>query len=466
MKAPTILAALLVTTAVAALTGCGTTLTGAPLAPTMTNQIVVRHAPFTPDSGSIAILCGKLVDGSGTAPLERALVVIRDGRVKSVTGGASRNAAANTHLPVLDLGDYSCLPGLIDMHTHLTDRPEDTADLTVYFRRTAEETLQIGKDNAAATLLAGFTSVRNVGTYVLGADTALRDTINEGDAVGPRMQASGPYLTIPHGGGDLYVPDFKEPADNARFHAGVAHGPDDFRNHARGLIDNGSDVLKVIASGAVLAFGGVPGAPEMTQAEIAAVVQVAHAVDKKVAAHAHGAESIEMAINAGVDTIEHASYLDDAGIALALKHGNVAFAMDVYNGDYIDTEGRRLKWPEEFLRKNTETTEIQRVAFTKAVKAGAPIVFATDSGVFPHGLNARQFPIMVERGMTPAQAIASATTVAAKYMGWSNDVGALEPGKFGDLIAVYGDPLTDIKTLQKVAVVIKGGIVLKLPDPK
>jgi imidazolonepropionase-like amidohydrolase len=448
----------------AAVAGCGTTLTGAPLAPTMTNQIVVRQAPFTPDSGSIAVLCGKLVDGSGTAPLERALVVIRDGRVKSVTGGANRRAAASVHLPVLDLSDYSCLPGLIDMHTHLTDRSEDTADLSVYFRRTAAEAQEIGRNNAAATLLAGFTSVRDVGTYILGSDIALRDSINDGETVGPRMQAAGAYLTIPHGGGDLFVPDYKEPVDNARFHAGVAQGPDDFRNKARGLIDNGADLLKVIASGAVLAFGGVPGAPEMTQAEIAAVVEVAHSLDKRVAAHAHGAESIAMAINAGVDTIEHASYLDDARIALALKQGHVAFAMDVYNGDYTDTEGRRQKWPEEFLRKNLETTEIQRVGFTKAVKAGAPIVFATDAGVFPHGLNARQFPIMVERGMTPAQAIASATTVAAKFMGWSDKVGALEAGKFGDLIAVYGDPLSDIKTLQKVEVVIKGGIVLKLPE--
>ncbi len=199
----------------------------------------------------------------------------------------------------------------------------------------------------------------------------------------------------------------------------------------------------------------------MTQDEILAVVDIAHAVGKKVAAHAHGAESIRMAIAAGVDTIEHASYLDDAGIAAALKRRNVALAMDVYNGDYIDTEGRRLNWPEEFLRKNTETTEIQRLAFTKAVKAGVPIVFATDSGVFPHGLNARQFPIMVARGMTPMQAIQSATSVAAKYMGWSADVGTIEPDKFGDIIAVKGDPLSDIAVLQDVAVVVKGGILFK-----
>ena len=376
--------------------------------------------------------------------------------------GASRGDATRTHVPVLDLSGYTCLPGLIDMHTHLTDRPEDTADLAVYFSRTPEETLRLSKENAAATLLAGFTSVRNVGTYVLGADTALRDQINAGKSLGPRMQASGPYLTIPHGGGDLYIPDFKEPADNERFHAGVARDPEGFRERAEFLVDNGADLLKVIASGAVLAFGSVPGEPEMTREDIAAVVDIAHAIGKKVAAHAHGAESIRMAIAAGVDTIEHASYLDDAGIAAARKRGDVALAMDVYNGDYIDTEGRKANWPEEFLRKNVETTEIQRQAFTKAVAAGVPIVFATDAGVFPHGLNARQFPIMVARGMTPIQAIRSATTMASRYMGWAKDVGTIEEGKFGDVIAVKGDPLKDISVLQNVEVVVKGGLLFKM----
>ena len=442
----------------AALTACITT--PAPL----TSEFHVRQVPYTPDSGSVAILCGQLIDGFSSSARENVLVVIRDGRITRVSGAASANMATATHLPVLDLGEFTCLPGLIDMHTHLTDRPEDTADLTLYFSRTPEETLRQGQENAAATLLAGFTGVRNVGTYVLGADTALRDSINRGAAAGPRMQVSGPYLTIPHGGGDLYIPDFKEPTDNARFHAGVARGADDFRNHAKGLLNDGSDLLKVIASGAVLAFGGVPGAPEMTEDEIRAVVEVAHGADKKVAAHAHGAASIMMAINAGVDTVEHASYLDDACIAAALKRGHVALAMDVYNGDYIDTEGRRQNWPEEFLRKNTETTEIQREAFTKAVKAGVPIVFATDSGVFPHGLNARQFPIMVKRGMTPMQAIQSATSVAAEYMGLESSIGTIENGKFGDLIAVRGDPLRDISRLQDEQVVVKGGLLFKLPE--
>jgi imidazolonepropionase-like amidohydrolase len=428
-------------------------------------SIVVRDVPFTPDSGTLAIRCGLLIDGVSGLPLIDALVVIRDGRIKSVKPDASRGDAAAARVPILDLGDFTCLPGLVDMHTHLTDRPEDTADLRVYFTRELNETLRQSRENAAATVLAGFTSVRNVGTYVAGTDVMLRDSINRGETLGPRMQVSGPYLTIPHGGGDLYVPDYQEPQENARFHFGVARGAQEFHDRAEILLASGSDFLKIIASGAVLAFGGVPGAPEMTREEIDAVVKVAHAAGKKVAAHAHGAESIRMAMAAGADTIEHASYLDEAGIALALKLGTVALAMDVYNGDYIDTEGRKANWPEEFLRKNIETTEIQRQAFTRAVKAGVPIVYATDAGVFPHGLNARQFPIMVKRGMTPMQAIQSATSVAARFMGLEDDMGSVQAGKFGDLIAVRGNPLVDISLLQNVEVVIKGGLVLRLPAP-
>lgn len=434
--------------------------------PELTQKFAVRDAPFTPDSGTIAVHCGQFIDGVSNLPHGESLVLIRDGRIKTIQPGSGRGSAAATMVPVLDLSQYTCLPGLIDMHTHLTDRPEDTADLRVYFSRAADDTLHIGVENASATLLAGFTSVRDVGTYVLGADTQLRDYINRGSAAGPRMLVSGSYLTIPHGGGDLYIPGFTEPDDNARFHAGVARGPREFRERAEVLLASGSDLLKVIASGAVLAYGGVPGAPEMTRDEIAAVVEVAHSDGKKVAAHAHGARSILDAIDAGVDTIEHASYLDDAGIQAALKRGNVAMAMDVYNGDYTDTEGRKQNWPEEFLRKNTETTEIQRQAFTKAVKAGVPIVYATDAGVFPHGLNARQFKIMVKRGMTPMQAIQSATSVAAHYLGREADVGALEVGKLGDLIAVRGDPLIDISVLENVDVVLKGGLIFKLPPPE
>jgi imidazolonepropionase-like amidohydrolase len=216
----------------------------------------------------------------------------------------------------------------------------------------------------------------------------------------------------------------------------------------------------VIASGAVLAFGGVPGAPEMTPDEIRAVVEVGHAAGIKVTAQAHGAQSIKDAINAGVDSIEHASLADDEAIALAAEK-QVAFSMDVYNADYIAVEGVAQGWPEEFIRKNNETGEAQRQVFSRAYKAGVPIIYGTDSGVYPHGDNAKQFVIMVERGMPAMDAIKAATSVAARYIGWADDVGALVPGRYGDLIAVGGNPLDDIGILQNVDVVIKGGLLFK-----
>lgn len=427
---------------------------------TSDKPVALASAPYTPDSGSLAIHCGTLIDGVSDVPKHDVTIVIRGGRISSVQSLVQVAA----ELPTLELGDYTCLPGLIDMHTHLTDRAPDGADLSVYFRRSAEETERISVENAAVTLQAGFTSARNVGTYLAWSDRTLRDAINRGEAAGPRMQICGYYLTIPHGGGDLFVPGYQEPADSARFHQGVARNPEEFRRKAQEAVDGGADLLKIIASGAVLAFGGVPGDREMQPADIAAVVEVAHAAHIRVAAHAHGAQSVKDAILAGVDTVEHASLIDEEGIRLAKEH-HVALSMDVYNGDYIDTEGRRQKWPEEFLRKNVETTEIQRQNFTRAHAAGVDIVFGTDAAVYPHGLNARQFPIMVERGMTPMEAIKSASSLAAKYMGWSDRVGEITPGHFGDVIAVKGDPLKDVGLLQHVAVVVKGGLAFKLPSP-
>jgi predicted amidohydrolase YtcJ len=224
-------------------------------------------------------------------------------------------------------------------------------------------------------------------------------------------------------------------------------------------------MIKIIASGAVFAIGGVPGAPEMTPQEIAAVVEVAHAAGVKVTAHAHGAQSIKDAILAGVDSIEHASLGDDEAVALAAEHG-VAFSMDVYNGTFTAEVGEALGYPEEFMRKNDETTEAQRVVFEKAHAAGVPILYGTDAGVLQHGLNARQFEVMVRRGMTPMEALKSATSVAAEHMGMSADVGAIEAGRYGDLIAVRGNPLNDVTLLQDIPVVIKGGTVVKNVPPK
>lgn len=410
------------------------------------------EAPASADGGNITVHCGRLIDGIDTTARLDQVVVIEAGRIVRV----GEPQASDRALPHLHLPEHTCLPGLLDLHTHLTERPSDTADLRVYFRRTRAEQLEISRAHAAATLAAGFTTVRNLGAYIQGVDLEMRDAIARGDYPGPRMQVSSYYLTIPGGGGDLLIPNVPESEIPAAVRAGIARGEAQFRAKAERALANGADVLKVIASGAVLAFGGVPGAPEMNRDEIRAVVEVAHQRGVRVAAHAHGAESIRDAIEAGVDTIEHASLIDAAGIALARARG-VTLAMDVYNGDWIDTEGRREGWPEEFLRKNLETTEAQRQAFTQAVRAGVDVVYATDAGVFPHGLNARQFRIMVERGMTPMQAIQAATSRAARAIGWQDRVGALQPGHFGDLIAVRGDPLADITLLERVDVVIKGG---------
>jgi imidazolonepropionase-like amidohydrolase len=420
---------------------------------------LVRAAPYAPDGGTLAVRAGRLIDGVSDAPIENAVVLIEAGRIKAV----GPDVVVPRRVPVLDLTDYTVLPGLIDMHTHVCEESGETADLSVYHRRTLPEAVEHGVRNAAATLLAGFTSVRDVGTYVAWADRELRDRIHRGEAIGPRMQVAGYYLTIPGGGGDPLTPGVAEKDIPELVRMGVGRGVEEFRRKARAAVEGGAGVLKVIASGAVLAYGGVPDQPEMTPEEIRAVVEVAHAAGRKVAAHAHGARSVKEAILAGADTIEHASLIDEEGIRLA-RERDVGLSMDVYNGDYIDTEGRRQKWPEEFLRKNLETTEAQRQAFSKAVAIGAPIVFATDAGVYPHGGNARQFPIMVQRGMTPMQAIRAATSVAARFMGWDDRVGSLQPGRFGDLIAVRGDPLADISLLGDVQVVVKGGLVFKRSD--
>ncbi|MDH4072087.1 MAG: amidohydrolase family protein, partial [Gammaproteobacteria bacterium] len=356
----------------------------------------------------------------------------------------------------LDLGDLTCLPGFIDTHTHITDQAEESRDLSIYYRRTLGETIDISKRNAAVTLGAGFTTVRNVGAYYGWAGREVRDLINTGEFPGPRVQTAGYYLTIPAGGGDLVIPGYPEEDIPAFIRLGVARGADEFRQKAQAAVDGGADVLKVIASGAVLAFGGVPGSPEMTPEEIRAVAEVAHAAGIKLTAHAHGAQSIKEAILAGADSIEHASLADDEAIALAAEH-DVAFSMDVYNGTHIATVGREQGWPEEFIRKNDETMDIQREVFRKAHAAGVPIIYGTDAAVYPHGENAKQFAVMVEHGMTPMEAIRSATSVAAKYIGWEADVGALAPGRYGDIVAVRGDPLADIRILERVDAVLKGG---------
>jgi len=411
-----------------------------------------------PDSGNILVRCGTLIDGRSDNVRNNVSVLIENGRFSKI----DTHVESSSGVEVLDLSEYTCLPGLIDMHTHMLESFEELVDLTMYYDYTHEDFMAAGRKYSQLSIGAGFTSVRNLGNYYAWVDRDLRDEINRGETVGPRMQVSGYYLTIPGGGGDLLEPGSSEEVIPTHLRMGVSRSVDEFREHAQALVDGGADVIKVIASGAVLAYGGVPGEAEMTFEEIAAVVEVAHAAGLKVAAHAHGTQSIKDAINAGADSIEHATYIDDEGIALAIEH-DVVLSMDVGAGDWMIEQGRKQGWVEEFLRKTIETTQVQRENFKRAHAAGVPIAFGTDVAIFPHGMNGIQFAYMVEWGMTPMQAIQAATSVAAHYMGWEDRVGAIEPGLLGDLVAVKGSPLDDISLLENIDAVVKGGLVFKAP---
>ena len=404
------------------------------------------------------VFCGKMLD-TQTGLVQSNVMISIDhdsGKIRSVR--FNEVSANPNNLDTLDLSNYFCLPGLIDMHTHISEGTSRT--LVEYLTMTPQDQLVIGRVNVQKTLLAGFTSVRDLGVYIAWTDKALRDEINSGLTNGPRMQISGFYLTIPGGGGDIDIPGYSGNVP-AHIRQGVTQGIENFRLRAEAAVAGGADLLKMIASGAVLAFGSIPGSPEMTPDEIAVVVTVGHNAGMKVTAHAHGAQSIKDAILAGVDSIEHASLIDDEGIRLARDNG-VALSMDIYNGDYINTVGKEENWPEEFLRKNRETTDEQRSGFTKAHQAGVRIVYGTDAGVYPHGDNAKQFSYMVKQGMTSVEAIQAATIHAADVMGWGNQVGRINPGFFADIVALRDNPISNIQALEKIDVVIKGGQLYKL----
>ncbi len=407
---------------------------------------------------TVIVRAGKMLDVERGQFLTDRAIRIEDGRIVSVTPFTSNSRSGDRFI---DWSAYTVLPGLIDLHTHLVG-DISSADVNAPLSSSAARDALMGVEHARVTLAAGFTAVRDVGTYRAFVDVALRNAINARQVEGPCMFVAGAYVTIPGGGGEVTgLPDaLKAPAEMRR---GVAENAEEVRQRVRELIAGGADFIKIVATGAVLTAGTTPTMPEFSEQEIRAAVEEAGRHGTFVAAHAHGAEGIKNAVRAGVRTIEHGSFLDDEGIALMVEHGTWLVA-DIYNGDYIKEVGTRDGWPEEVLRKNLETTDTQRAAFAKAVKAGVRIGYGTDSGVYPHGDNARQFAYMVRYGMTPLEAIRSATTSAAASLGRSQELGSIAPGKFANLIAVEGDPLEDIRRLERVSAVIWKGRLVQQGD--
>jgi len=399
-----------------------------------------------------AVRCGKLLDvRSGQTLTDQVIVFDNSGTILTVGPTASAKLPAN--ITPVNLSTATCLPGLIDVHTHLTANPTDSgySSLGVSVPREAVT----GVKNARLTLLAGFTTVRNVGADGF-TDVALRDGINDGDVIGPRMLVSGPPLGITGGHCDnnLLPSEFHYKAE------GVADGPWAARAKVRETVKYGADLIKVCASGGVLSKGDQPGTPQYSLEELQAIVTEAHKLGRKVAAHAHGTQSIKDAIRAGIDSIEHSSLIDDEGIALAKEHGTY-LVFDIYNDDYILQEGEKAGMLPESIEKEKKIGRLQRENFRHAFQSGAKMAFGTDSGVYPHGDNAKQFAKMTEFSMKPLDAIQAATINAADLIGWRDKVGALEPGHYADIIAVTGDPLTDVRTLENVKFVMKGGAIAR-----
>ncbi len=392
---------------------------------------------------------------TGELLADRAVVVDGD-RIAAIVSVADVPVEGAARI---DLPGHTLLPGLTDCHTHLIGEPDSGESYAGLLTRSAAQEAMSGVRNARDTLRAGFTTVRDVGNFRAFVDVALRDAINAGWVEGPRMHVAGAYVTSSGGGGDItglaQDVDAVVPRD---LRAGVADSADEVRRVVRRVLHGGADHVKVIATGAVMSAGGVPSAPEFSEAEIRAAVDEAALYGADVAAHAHGAEGIKRAVRAGVRSIEHGSLIDDEGIELMVAAGTYLVA-DVYCGDYIAEQGGKAGWDADVLRKNDETTLSQREGFAKAVKAGVHIAFGTDSGIYPHGWNARQFAYQVRWGQTPLEAIRSATLHAAELMHW-DEIGRVAPGCFADLIAVEGDPLDDVQVLEAVGFVMRGGHVV------
>ena len=399
-----------------------------------------------------AIKAGRLIDVENGRVLEKQIILLRGKKIAAIGGDVKIPAGAK----VLDLSTKTVLPGLIDCHSHLADgEQKQNADPFDQLRRTASQVVLESVPNARVTLESGFTTVRDAGVYRALNDVALRDAINKGYVVGPRMFVAGAYITITGGAGAMtgQAPDIRLPWD---LNYGEANSPWEVRQKVRQLAHDGADHIKMLSTGAVLTHESNPNSLEFTPEELQAGVSEAKNFGLKVMVHAHAAEGIKNAIRAGAASIEHAELIDDEGIALAKERGTY-LDMDIYDEECIQGENR----PADFLEHDQGLGEMQRRNFTKALKAGVKMVFGTDSGVCPYEYSVRQFAYMVKYGMTPMQAIQSATINAATLIGKPEQFGSLSAGKFADIIAVDGDPIADIRQLEHVTFVMKEGVIYK-----
>ncbi len=412
----------------------------------------------TPAPKTTYIRAGRLFDGTSDNVRQNVVIVVVNDHIQSMA--AANTVSVPAGATVIDLSHATVLPGLIDCHTHLGARA-DRYDEIYNFKDTPFQSAFAGVVNARKTLEAGFTTVRDVGSLpFLAVD--LRNSINEGLIPGPRVVASGPGISITGGHGDLnnFSPQTRVTMFPGERDFQIADGVDQIRHVVRAQVKYGVDVIKILATGGVLSKGDNPGAPQFTPEELKAAADEAHMAGRKIAAHAHGTQGIKNAILAGIDSIEHASLIDDEGIRLAKEHGTY-LVMDIYNDDYLLGKAIEFGLPKENVEKEKMVGRLQRENFERAVKGGAKMAFGTDAGVYPHGDNAKQFFYMVKFGMTPVQAIHAATSSAADLIGRAKDVGTVEAGKYADLIAVSGDPLQDVRALENVSFVMKGGVVYK-----
>lgn len=404
-------------------------------------------------TATVAVRAAQVIDGTGAAPHRPGAVVIDGDRIVAV----GDPTVIPTGARLIDLGDATLLPGLIDLHTHLSGSTNVTWEEELVTTTPGYAAL-FGAHNARLTLGAGFTTVRDMGPTWPYTDVDLRNAIDEGLVPGPRMAVAGNYVSATGGAGDarqfsIYV--------DVPVVQNLADGVDQVRRAVRTNFKHGADFIKILATGAVLSRGIPPGAQQYSDEEIRTAVVEADRWGRFVAAHAHGAEGINAAIRAGVRTIDHGSMMDDEGIALLRESDYTYYVPTLYVGAVVVREGASLGIPESEIERSRQMMQYRNATFVRALQAGLPIGFATDAGVFPHGHNAREFAIRVELGEDEMDAIVAATSLNARIMGWDDRVGALEPGKLADLIAVAGDPLVDITELERVRWVMKGGEVVE-----